>query len=84
MTYIEKRKVAFREWIPAEFKEEDNPYTLVEGTGDYSPDKEIEGRFLQFIQPTSDDSATYALVEMPDGTVRRVDIDVMRFIKPME
>jgi len=78
------RKVRFKRYIPSVYSKE-SPFSLVPGTKCWEKDFTHEGLFHQWAAMCDEGSENYgnytvALVELPDGTIERVEPDKIQFI----
>ena len=79
------KKVIFNNWIPIERKKEGNIQATVKGTGCFETGFKNEGLFHAWSLDYEDlefgvGNYAIALVELPDGTIEKVQPEQLKFI----
>jgi len=78
---MELRKVKFKKWIPSERKLMDGRYYTVSDTNCYEEEYSQDGFFHQWItREEGDGTNIFAIIELPDGTIKIVQPHVIKFI----
>jgi len=77
----ELRKVRFNRWIPQEMEKSGKRFVIKEGTNCYEKTFQGEGHFIDWALECDEvGSYTVALVQLPDGTVKKVFIENIKFV----